>query len=282
MAVWIGIVAAVLALAVFWAVKVPKGNRTQVRITPADYGLQAEVVPLVTEDKVCIEGWLLRAPESTKTIVLLHGFGMNKGEVLKRTYFLAHKYNLFYLDCRGAGDSAGHSEAGLREGKDVQAAVTYLKTHHADLARQIALYGISMGSAAAAYYTATYGGISCLLMEGSYFSFKNVAKRWMWKHAKVPYFPLVASMVYWKEHQIGEKVEHFALQHTAEKITCPVLMIQGADDKLAPAKKAQKTYRLLAGPKELWVVQGAGHLSCYKVGGEEYVRRVSGFFEKNL
>lgn len=276
------IIAIVLLLLVVWSVRVSKGHKTAVRVTPADYQLQAQTISLVTADQVTLEGWFIQTAGSTKTIILVHGFGMNKGEVLKRTYFLAKYYNLLYLDCRGAGDSSGHSEAGLRESKDIQAAVQYLRAEHPGAASEIALYGISMGAAAASYYTATQGGIKCLVLEASYFSFKNVAKRWMWKHAKVPYFPLVASLISWKEHQMGQKVETFALQNTASKITCPVLMIQGDEDKLAPVAKAQKTYNLLTGPKELWVVPQAGHLSCYKMGGSAYVDKITRFFQRCL
>ena len=282
MAITICLIIAVFVLLVGWSVWVSKGTKTIVCVTPADYRLQAQTVSLTTADKITIESWFIPSPHSTKTIILVHGFGMNKGEVLKRTHFLAQNYNLLYLDCRGAGDSSGHSEAGLRESQDIAAAVQYLRQQHPGLAQSIALYGISMGAAVASYYAATQGSIKCLVLESSYFSFKNVAKRWMWKHAKVPYFPLVASLISWKEHQMGQKVETFALKNTASRITCPVLMIQGEKDLLAPVAKAQKTYNLLTVPKELWVVPQAGHLSCYQVGGTVYREKITRFFQAYL
>ena len=59
-------------------------------------------------------------------------------------------------------------------------------------------------------------------------------------------------------------------------------MIQGEKDKLAPVKKAQKTLALLKGPKELWVVKNAGHMSCFKEGGQEYMLKIENFFKKYL
>lgn len=274
--------AILLGLFIGWMIKVSKGKRTLVSITPADFGLTAQTLSFLSPDHVRLEGWLIKNPNTTKTIVLVHGFGMNKGAVLKRTHFLAKDYNLLYLDCRGAGESAGRSTAGIKESKDVQAAIQYLQKHFPDLAQEIGLYGISMGSAAAAYYTATKGGIKCLVLESSYYSFKNVAKRWMWKHAKVPYFPFVALMVLRKERKMGLKVENFALKQTAQKITCPVLMIQGEKDKLTPVSKAKKTFQRLAGPKELWVVPQATHLSCYILGAEQYIQKINRFFHENL
>lgn len=273
---------AAFILIVFWTVKISKGKKTSVYVTPADFQLRAVSVSFATQDGVSLNGWLIKAPQSRKTIILVHGFGMNKGSVLKRTYPLAQQYNLLYFDFRGAGDSSGRSEAGLLENKDVAAAVQFLQDKYPDLAQEIALYGISMGAAAAAYYAAACGGIKCLVMESSYYSFKNIAKRWMWKHAKVPYFPFVASLVFWKEKKLGQTVENFAPQHTASKITCPVLMIQGEKDKLAPVEKAKKIYRLLAGPKQLWVVPQAGHLSCYRQEPKAYIEKITQFFQENL
>lgn len=272
----------ILLAIICWSVRVSKGRKTEVRFTPKDYQLQAKTISLLTSDNVTLESWFIKSSHSPNTIILVHGFGMNKGEVLKRTHFLAKYYNLLYLDCRGAGESSGRSEAGLQESKDVCAAVDYLRKTYPNLSQKIALYGISMGAAAASYYTATYGGITCLVLESSYYSFKNVAKRWMWKHAKVPYFPLVASMISWKEYRMGQKVETFALQQTAAKITCPVLMIQGGEDELAPVEKAQKTYNLLPGPKELWIVPQAGHLSCYKIDETAYSNKITHFFQEYL
>ncbi len=280
MIITIFFIVAILLLVIYWTARISKGYKTEIRYTPQDYQLKSQTVSLTTSDHVNLESWFIKSSCSNKTIILLHGFGMNKGEVLKRTYFLAKYYNLFYLDCRGAGESTGRSEVGLQESKDIQAAVEYLQKTHPDLSQEIALYGISMGSAAVSHYTATYGGIKCLVLESSYFSFKNVAKRWMWKHAKVPYFPVVSSMISWKEHQLGQKVESFALQQTASKITCPVLLIQGGRDKLTPVSKAQKTYNLLTGPKELWVVPQAGHLSCYKIDEAAYMDKITHFFQK--
>lgn len=275
------LLAAVLITA--WAVRVAKGKKTAVCILPEDYGLVAQTERFTTEDGVQLEGWLIKAPnKSQKTIVFVHGFGMNKGLLLKRTHYLAAHYNLFYFDLRGAGGSAGNTEAGLHTDKDVYAAFTHLRAAHPDLCQDLGLYGISMGSAAAAYYTATYGGIKCLVLESSYYSFKNVAKRWMWKHAKMPYFPLVAWLIFWKEKQLGQKVDDFALKNTAPKITCPVLLIQGQEDTLTPVEKAEKTLRILGGPKALWVVPRAGHLSAYQEAPQTYPRKLTDFYTTYL
>lgn len=272
----------VLVLLTAWALKVAKGKKAALCILPEDFGLIAQTETFETDDGVTLESWLIKSPQSQKTIVFVHGFGMNKGLLLKRTHYLAKDYNLFYFDLRGSGGSSGTTEAGLHTDKDVLAAFKHLHKAHPELCASVGLYGVSMGSAAAAYYTATYGGITCLILESSYYSFKNVAKRWMWKHAKMPYFPLVASMILWKEKQLGQKVDDFALKNTAPKIKCPVLLIQGQEDTLTPVEKAEKTLRILGGPKALWVVPRAGHLSAYSEAPQAYQQKLTDFYATYL
>lgn len=259
-----------------------QGRSTPLLILPSDYGLAAEDVFFQAEDGVRLEGWFIPCFGADKTIVLCHGFDMNKGDILQRTHFLAVKYNLFYFDFRGAGNSSGRSAIGLDESRDLRAAVAYLKEKYPAQCREIALYGLCMGAAMASYYTATCGGVKCLLLESAYYSFKNVVKRWAWRHVRVPYFPLVSSFLFVQEKKRGKKVESFALKETASKITCPVLIIQGERDRLAPVKKARKIYNALQGPKELWVVPDSGHTSCAKAGGKAYQDKIQSFFEQNF
>lgn len=269
------------ALALF--VRHAAGGRQSPLLTlPSDYGLAAEEAFFRAEDGVRLEGWFIPCFGADKTIVLCHGFDMNKGDILKRTHYLAAKYNLFYFDFRGSGNSSGRSAIGLDESRDLRAAVAYLKEKYPAQCREIALYGLCMGAAVASYYTATCGGVKCLLLESAYYSFKNVAKRWAWSHVRVPYFPLVSSFLFVQEKKRGKKVESFALKETAGKITCPVLIVQGERDRLAPVKKARKIYDALRGPKELWVVPDCGHTSCAKAGGAAYQNKIQSFFEQNF
>ena len=142
---WICIFFFVLILLVVWGFRMSRGRRKPLSCTPADFNLVSQTVHFKTQDGLTLEGWFVPNAASTKTILLVHGFDMNKGDVLKRTRFLAQSYNLFYIDCRGAGGSEGHSSMGTKENIDVAAAVEYLQKNFPLQAREIGCYGISMG-----------------------------------------------------------------------------------------------------------------------------------------
>ena len=70
-----------------------------------------------TEDDVLLRAWAIHASKPTdRTIVLTHGWGDNKGDMLRRFHFLRDRFNLFFLDTRAHGESAGeHSSIGYLE-----------------------------------------------------------------------------------------------------------------------------------------------------------------------
>lgn len=269
-------------LLVAWLLRAAHGRRVPVYIFPMDFSLKAEDVSFASEDGVKISGWFISAAQpSDKTIIILHGFEMNKGSMLKRTHYLAGKFNLLYFDFRGAGASGGESTIGLEEWRDAVAAVKFLKETRAAQAREIGLYGISMGSALAAYYAANYGGIKCLILESAYYSFKKVVKRWALHKLHIPAWPLTDLYLFFKGRRKGN-LERFAPGTTSLKITAPTLMIHGELDNLAPVEDAKKVYAQISAPKELWIVRGAHHGTCDTTGGQVYIQKIQDFYNANL
>jgi uncharacterized protein len=60
----------------------------------------------------------------------------------------------------------------------------------------------------------------------------------------------------------------------------PVLLICGTRDATIPCRHPERIYKAATGPKELWIVQGAGHASALGQDPVEYKNRVVSFFEK--
>jgi hypothetical protein len=58
------------------------------------------------------------------------------------------------------------------------------------------------------------------------------------------------------------------------------LLICGTRDANIPCRHAVRVYKAATGPKELWIVQGAGHASALGHDPTEYENRVVSFFEK--
>ena len=285
----LGLIALIMVLACMRVAKKvlhPVSKRKALDAWPDQFGLPYENVTFKTQDNVQLKGWFITTAEpSDKTIILMHGWGMNRSDILKNTYFLRDLgFNLFYFDFRALGESGGKtSSIGYLELKDVAAAISFLKQTRPQFCAKIALYGLSMGGMVAICETAHNPEISCVVAEASYYSFRRVVSRWAWVNRRVPYFPLMPIVLHYIRKQLGVNPERFSPKYNIPKISPrPILLIHGRYDNLVPAAQAKLLYKRAGEPKELWLVPGAKHNKCAEVGGFEYKQRLADFFRKYL
>lgn len=264
----------------------PVSKRKPLNAWPDQYGLPYENVVFPTEDKVQLKGWFIPSPEySNKTVILMHGWGMNRADIFKNTYFLRDLgFNLFYFDFRALGESGGKtSSIGYLELKDVAAAVRFLTETRPQFCEKIGLYGLSMGGMVAICEAARNPEIVCVAAEASYYSFRRVVSRWAWVHHRVPYFPLIPIILHYIRKYLGVNPERYSPKYNIPKIAPrPVFIIHGRYDNLVPAAQAKLLYKNAGQPKEIWLVPGAKHNKCAEVGGFEYKQRLADFFRQHL
>ena len=215
----------------------------------------------------------------------MHGWGMNRADILKNTYFLHDLgFNLFYFDFRALGESGGKtSSIGYLEIKDAAAAIRFLKETRQQFCEKIALYGLSMGGMVAICEAARNPEVACVVAEASYYSFRRVVSRWAWVHNKVPYFPIIPIILHYIRKNLGENPERYSPKYNIPKIAPrPVFIIHGRYDNLVPAAQAKMLFKKAGDPKEIWLVPGARHNKCAEVGGFEYKQRLADFFRQYL
>jgi fermentation-respiration switch protein FrsA (DUF1100 family) len=263
-----------------------KSAKRPLTVYPDQFKIPFENVVFKNKDGITLKGWFIpAAQESSKTIILMHGWNMNKGNILPSTVFLRDKgYNLFYFDFRSSGESGdGKTSVGYLEIRDVQAAIETLQKTRPDAAQEIALYGISMGAAVAVYEAAHNPAIKAVVAEACYYSYEKVVARWAKEHKHTPYFPLVALTLFFARKRLGMNPEVFSPRQNIRKLCGkPVFIINGADDALAPRHDARKLFAKASEPKQLWIVPNASHTEVSEVAGQQYRNRLEQFFAKYL
>ena len=262
-------------------------RKASVAFTPDQYKLAYEPVEFATADGVRLRGWFIPAAggETGRTIILCHGWGSNRGELLRDTHFLAeHGFNLFYFDFRASGESKGSvSSVGYLETRDFDAAYDFLKTNRPLAAESVGVFGTSMGGAVAIYSAAKYPEIVCLLAENTFLSYNRVVANWSWRRLKTPYFPLVAMILFFVRRKLRADPEPYSPRYSVAGLKIPVLFINGDNDDLVPMPDAEALYGMCPSEKkEMWVIAGASHAKCAEVGGEVYRDRVTAFFRAHL
>ncbi|MFA6435185.1 MAG: alpha/beta fold hydrolase [Elusimicrobiales bacterium] len=285
----LGLAAGAVVIAYFksYSIIQPPKRRTPVTQHPDQYSLAYETISFTTADGLALKGWFIPAAggETEKTIILCHGWGVNRGDLLRDTHFLAERgFNLFYFDFRASGESGGAlSSVGYLETRDFDAAYDFLKTHRPHAMAQAGVFGSSMGGSVAIFAAAKYPELKCLMAENTFLSYRRVIANWSWLRTKVPYFPMVPLTLAFVKMKLGADPEPFSPAHNIDKVKAPVMFINGDQDDIVPLQDAETLYGMCKSEKkQMWVITGASHGKCAEVGGEIYKNKVTQFFTENL
>ena len=288
---WLALGAALLALAVFaacwWGSNIVffPPRMLPNSVYPEQFGLAYEKVSFSSADGVTLRGWIIPAAVPTDTAIMLcHGWGDNKGDLLRRFHFLAERHNLFLFDSRHHGESDGAiSSIGCLEARDFNAALAWFKANHPLWTRRLGLLGLSMGAAMAIRGLAEHGGFRCALAEAPFRSFNRVMHQFCSNAYRLPYYPFVWLTLIIVRWRVGEDSEPYSPIYNAPKMPAiPLFFIAGEKDQLMPLGEVRAVYDACAQPKELWVVPEGTHGRNQETAGREYAERVTQFFAKNL
>jgi dipeptidyl aminopeptidase/acylaminoacyl peptidase len=262
-------------LGFYWAIRPP--YKIISTVTPDHFGLPFENVSFVTQDKVVIRGWFIpnRNP-SAKTIILLHGYPADKGNIISSRYFLHNRYNLLFIDFRYFGQSGGsYSTLGKNEVLDVLAAIDYLKKRHLE---EIGIWGLSLGGAVALMTAPNAPEIKAIVSEASYAQLDLM----LYEYYPIPLFqyPLAALTRLWGKLFLGYDIHDVSPMKSAASLSIPILIIHSKSDKVIPIKHAFLLKNAIKSNKKAeWLIlennqHGELHFNEAKA--------VEAFFDKNL
>lgn len=253
--------------------------------TPAMLNLPYENVSFPSTDGVRLSAWFVPANESRGVIIACHGYPGNRSGSLGVMGFLhrAH-FSVLAFDFRALGDSGGDvCTIGYREVQDALGAVKYLRQREDTRNLPIGIFGTSMGAAVSLMATAQSPEIRAVVADSSYASLdRAVAQRF---RGFFGWFGAVWNLpVQWfGERMIGVSASSVSPLRQVPRISPrPVLLIHGAADRRISPEDSQLLFAAAGEPKELWLIPGAEHIRGYRVAGEEYEKRLTGFFEKAL
>jgi len=244
-------------------------------VTPKNLQLDYEDVRFETSDDLTLSGWFIPGAIATKkTLILLHGYPADKGDILPSLSFLHRDYNLFLFDFRYLGASEGkYSTAGANEVEDLLAAIQFLKTKGIE---EVGVWGFSMGGAVALMSIKKAPKIKAVVSEASYASLTHMASELF--RIPVVRYPLGYLIGLWAK--IGIDLRNISPVEAVQNTTIPVLLIHSLTDEVIPFSNARLLEKALGdNPRaEFWFHAGAAHGELAK----EYQRRVADFFQRHL
>jgi len=141
---------ATTAIAGFLVYRIVKPQRTSTEISMASFPGRPDAVDFDVPGLGHREGWFFPGLRGAPTIVLCHGYGSSRGELLTLESALQdHQYNVFIFDFAAHGANAGVTTFGYRETEEVRAALDALATRPDVDPTRFGLWGYNLGAYAA-------------------------------------------------------------------------------------------------------------------------------------
>jgi len=248
--------------------------------TPADLGIAYEDVRFTTDDGVALSGWLIPAGRETRAaVVLMHGYSWNRLPWLAGFVpWLQRRYHVLQFDFRGHG---GSDDAlitlGTLEQRDVAAAVHFLAGRGLG---PIALMGISMGGSVA-IMAAPDLPVAAVVADAAYADLRNPISNRM-REAGYPLVTLGARLVVGAASLRARVRLRSPIQRVAQIAPRGLLLIAPAGDRTVSPEQSQRMFAAAGEPKDLFIVDGAGHSDAHSAAPEAYERRVLDFLARHL
>ena len=236
-----------------------------------------------------LAGWYVPAASDAgptgPTVVLVHGWGSNKSNMLDRALLLHDAYNLVFVDLRNHGQSQRSATTqGVREAGDLRAVVDWLET--AKGPERIALFGVSMGGATALNEADADGRIDALVIESTHATLAGAAQARLEREGYPLAMPGSWAILLGSLLRTGEDVTAADPIGSVGRLDGqPVLFVAGGADDTMPASDPDDllTEALAAeSPAELHVCPAAGHAEANESCAEDYRGWVLGFLERVL
>jgi fermentation-respiration switch protein FrsA (DUF1100 family) len=291
---WLKVIlaAALAAIAAFLGISVYLGHsmtaieRLPITETPALCGLDYEEISFPSRvDELTLYGWYLPA-EGDEVIIMVHGAEQHRADPNVKMLDIAcglveHGYSVVMFDMRGHGESEGERmSAGYYEPRDLGGAVDYVVGLGFE---DIGVLGFSMGGATTIMTTADCEDIDVIVCDSAFADLNDMLEPQFAERTFFPTFflkPLLfmVKMMYGIDFTAVKPVEVVA--NIAPR---PILFIQGELDDVVPPAHAQILLEASNNPSnQLWLLPDVGHVEAYATYPEEYMDKVTAFFDEAL
>lgn len=247
----------------------PKDHET----TPLKEGIAHEEISIPTSDGEKLHGYYLPSPLKTKkTVIFLHGRGNNIGSknFIDSVKKIQGKIpvNVLMVDFRGFGNSSLNCGKITCDGviEDAKAMYDYLTNNKGCTPNDISLFGHSLGGAIAVQL-ANEKKVNSLIIQSSFTSLKDLVKDLLPTNLGnvIPdsWLSFVTSSSDFNSVEAIKTVK-------ANK----VCICYGKQDELIPYQHAEDLFNAVTRPKELLILDEAGHSDYARCFTEEQINKL--------
>jgi alpha-beta hydrolase superfamily lysophospholipase len=261
-----------------YAQRLTRARPSAIGEPPSDFPFPIESIRFTSADQQTLAGWLVPAKDSAQAIVLLHGYGGSRLQMLPRARFLREQgYTVLLYDARACGESTGEQISfGYRERHDLIAAVQFLQDRGH---KSISCLGVSQGGATILFAADELKGVKCVICESVYDEMLHAVDRRMRHYTGVPGCLGACLIIPFAEQRLGFAIGDVRPVNHAASLPCPAFIISGGrDDKTSP-EDTQRLFDAIQQPKSLWMISEARHEDLFRFAG--YEEKVQAFLKQH-
>jgi uncharacterized protein len=240
------------------------------KASPTDADIPFEDLHLPVNRSEQIHAWWIPAADPTdKVVVAFHGNGyvIEREFGADRALFEAsplHRLgvNLLLVEYRGYGSSSPVTPSEKHLYEDAEAAFRYLTVQRNLPARDIVVFGRSIGTGPATELAKRHPDVAGLMLMSPFTSLLDAAKG-VWYLRALPLSIRARN--------------HFDNLSRISDVHVPVLIMVGTDDRLTPPSMSQALFRKANQPKQIYLQPGAGHEDMVDMGGQKLEDQMRAF-----
>lgn len=236
---------------------------------------------------VGLAGWYIPAANgagpSAPTVVIVHGWGSSKHDMLDRAAVLHGSYHLLIPDLRNHGQSGeAQTTQGVREAADLRAMLDWLEAEKAPTA--VAVLGVSMGGATALAEANRDDRVAGVIVESTHATLANAIQARLEREGYPLTLPGSWAILLGSLMRTGIDASSVdpvvGVQRLDER---PIQLVYGgADDTIGPddATTLATAADEAGSAVDLAVCDAAGHAETLEVCPEVWTEAVLGFLER--
>ena len=264
------------AVSAFFAYQFTGPHRRPVGAIPSSLPADTRDVTFPSRDQVALSGWFVPSPGATTAVVLLHGHGSTRQQMVARAQLLhARGFAVLLYDARGHGKSAGTlTSVGWYETRDLLGALDFLR---AQCFHSFSCLGASQGGATIALAAGQLADVHWVVLESAYPTLRHALDYRFRRIFHLPVSLAGALLVPFAERRLGVNLDAIAPAQTIARLRCPVFIAAGDSDSSTPVSDTRLLFASAPSPKTLWLVPHAGHRDLYGAAPQEYEQHLLGF-----
>lgn len=245
--------------------------------------VRQEDAELVSEDGLKLKGDVFWTDSgSHKWLIAVHGYTGKRQDMQNVAGFYGLQgYNVLTPDMRAHGESQGtYIGMGWLDRQDILKWIQYVID--LDDQAEIVLHGISMGGATVMMASGEKlpQQVKGIVEDCGYTSVWDIFSDELSYLFHLPDFPILyaADGIAWL--RAGYEFKSASALEQVAKSQVPTLFIHGSEDNFVHTDMVYELFDACQAPKDLLVIQGAGHGDAYKMDPELYFHTVFSFIEK--